>query len=178
MNSERKRLQRKPLIWNRSTCWYINENHKHTFRSEEIITLKGHENWGVGMAVASVVQSILRNDNSVKCISTLVKVTRNYCGILGSKIISIRRGGIRSTKKCSCHYHVLWVNEASERWSCWTCQTTKKNSSYCRLKESKKSWNNWQCNSFWFLLIKWTYVKPKLWFYTQNSSIHNFICNK
>lgn len=43
----------------------------------EVIKLKGYTSWAIGLSVASLVSSILRNTNNVHAVSTLVNVSIN-----------------------------------------------------------------------------------------------------
>lgn len=42
----------------------------------EVIKLKGYTSWAIGLSVASLASSILRNTNNVHAVSTSVKVCR------------------------------------------------------------------------------------------------------
>lgn len=49
--------------------------HKDVVNSAyEVIRLKGYTSWAVGVSVASLAYSILRNTNNVHAVSTLVNV--------------------------------------------------------------------------------------------------------
>lgn len=53
-----------------------NELHSEVVSSAyEVIKLKGYTNWAVGLSVASLASSILRNTNNVHAVSTLVNVS-------------------------------------------------------------------------------------------------------
>lgn len=41
----------------------------------EVIKLKGYTSWAIGLSVASLASSILRNTNNVHAVSTLVNVS-------------------------------------------------------------------------------------------------------
>lgn len=42
----------------------------------EVIRLKGYTSWAIGLSVATLVQTILRNTNNVFAVSTLVTVSK------------------------------------------------------------------------------------------------------
>lgn len=44
----------------------------------EVIKLKGYTSWAIGLSVAALVSSILRNTNNVHAVSTLVNVSINF----------------------------------------------------------------------------------------------------
>lgn len=45
-------------------------------RAYEVIRLKGYTSWAIGMSVADLVESILKNMHKVHPVSTLVQVRR------------------------------------------------------------------------------------------------------
>lgn len=45
-------------------------------RAYEVIKLKGYTSWAIGMSVADLVESILKNLHKVHPVSTLVQVSR------------------------------------------------------------------------------------------------------
>lgn len=47
-----------------------------TCRAYEVIKLKGYTSWAIGMSVADLVESILKNLHKVHPVSTLVQVSR------------------------------------------------------------------------------------------------------
>lgn len=54
------------------------EMHKHVVQSAyNVIKLKGYTNWAIGLSVASLVHSILKNSSNVHAVSVHVKV-KNY----------------------------------------------------------------------------------------------------
>ena len=44
------------------------------FSAYEIIKLKGYTSWAIGLSVATLITSLLRNQHNVFAVSTLVKV--------------------------------------------------------------------------------------------------------
>lgn len=53
-----------------------NSAHKQVVESAyEIIRLKGYTSWAIGLSVASLVRSILRNSGNVHAVSTCLKVS-------------------------------------------------------------------------------------------------------
>lgn len=44
----------------------------------EVIKLKGYTSWAIGLSVASLASSILRNTNNVHAVSTLVNVSIEF----------------------------------------------------------------------------------------------------
>lgn len=60
--------------------WF--ELHKEVVNSAyEVIRLKGYTSWAIGLSVASLASSILRNTNNVHAISTLVNVSDFFTNI-------------------------------------------------------------------------------------------------
>lgn len=54
------------------------ELHKEVVNSAyEVIKLKGYTSWAIGLSVASLASSILRNTSNVHAVSTLVNVSTN-----------------------------------------------------------------------------------------------------
>lgn len=41
----------------------------------DIIKMKGYTNWAIGLSVAALAQSILKNTNNIHAVSTCIKVT-------------------------------------------------------------------------------------------------------
>lgn len=57
--------------------WY--ELHSDVVNSAyEVIKLKGYTSWAIGLSVASLSSSILRNTSNIHAVSTLVKVSTYY----------------------------------------------------------------------------------------------------
>lgn len=53
-----------------------NELHSEVVNSAyEVIKLKGYTSWAIGLSVASLASSILRNTNNVHAVSTLISVS-------------------------------------------------------------------------------------------------------
>lgn len=53
-----------------------NELHGEVVKSAyEVIKLKGYTSWAIGLSVASLASSIIRNTNNVHAVSTSVKVS-------------------------------------------------------------------------------------------------------
>jgi L-lactate dehydrogenase len=46
-----------------------------SYSAYEVIKLKGYTSWAIGLSVAALAQSILRNGYNVHAVSTLVKVS-------------------------------------------------------------------------------------------------------
>lgn len=46
-------------------------------RAYEVIKLKGYTSWAIGMSVADLVESIMKNLHKVHPVSTLVQVRRS-----------------------------------------------------------------------------------------------------
>lgn len=56
-----------------------NELHTEVVNSAyEVIKLKGYTSWAIGLSVASLASSILRNTNNVHAVSTLVNVSHLF----------------------------------------------------------------------------------------------------
>lgn len=51
-----------------------------SYSAYEVIKLKGYTSWAIGMSVADLVESILKNLHKVHPVSTLVKVRIPYAG--------------------------------------------------------------------------------------------------
>jgi malate/lactate dehydrogenase len=49
----------------------------------EVIKLKGYTSWAIGLSVATLAQSVLRNGFNIHAVSTLVKVSTLLCLLLG-----------------------------------------------------------------------------------------------
>lgn len=63
-----------PLIGTSEDPEKWSELHKQVVESAyEVIRLKGYTSWAIGLSVASLAQTILRNSNNVHAVSTLVK---------------------------------------------------------------------------------------------------------
>lgn len=57
-----------------------NELHGEVVQSAyEVIKLKGYTSWAIGLSVAALASSILRNTNNVHAVSTSVKVSLITC---------------------------------------------------------------------------------------------------
>lgn len=64
-------------------------------RAYEVIKLKGYTSWAIGMSVADLVESIMKNLHKVHPVSTLVQV-RSRGAAWHSAACQISHGDIRS----------------------------------------------------------------------------------
>lgn len=54
-----------------------NELHKDVVNSAyEVIRLKGYTSWAIGLSVAAIAFSLLRNTNNIHAVSTLINVSK------------------------------------------------------------------------------------------------------
>lgn len=78
-----------------------NELHSEVVNSAyEVIKLKGYTSWAIGLSVATLASSILRNTNNVHAVSTLVNVSVKIYKInLFTEICNISTNSIRKRNK-------------------------------------------------------------------------------
>lgn len=66
-----------------------NELHSDVVNSAyEVIKLKGYTSWAIGLSVASLASSILRNTSNIHAVSTLVNVSSYYSIFFSQTLIS------------------------------------------------------------------------------------------
>lgn len=55
----------------------------------EVIKLKGYTNWAIGLSVADLTESLIRNMNRIHPVSTMVEVTDAHVHVLVKEFPSI-----------------------------------------------------------------------------------------
>lgn len=87
----------------------------------DVIKLKGYTSWAIGLSVASLASSILRNSNNVHAVSTYVKVSPSFllavftlalfrsCASLGFLVCSLHGFIVNNT--ASFHFHKLVMEQ-------------------------------------------------------------------
>lgn len=58
-----------------TNVWFTNIIVIISFSAYEMIRLKGYTSWAIGLSVANMTQTLLRNQKNVHAISTLAKVS-------------------------------------------------------------------------------------------------------
>ncbi|KAJ8985532.1 hypothetical protein NQ317_019915 [Molorchus minor] len=86
----------------------------------DIIKLKGYTSWGIGLSVASIVQTILRNSQNVHCLSVCIKglhdldfeVFLSLPAVLGSEgITNIVVQKLSPSERCSLKFSAAMMSE-------------------------------------------------------------------
>lgn len=60
----------------------------------DVIKLKGYTSWAIGLSVASLASSILRNSNNVHAVSTYVKVSPSF--VLAAFTLALFRSSLHA----------------------------------------------------------------------------------
>lgn len=85
-----------------------NEIHKKVVDGAyEVIKLKGYTSWAIGLSVANLASSILKNTNSIVAVSTLIKVVVSFFFLqTRTNLVFLSRANTESTRTFSSRCHV------------------------------------------------------------------------
>lgn len=107
-------------------------------RAYEVIKLKGYTSWAIGMSVADLVESIIKNMHKVHPVSTLVQVKRlvksyiiQFIGLHPhTEHCSSDRACMEWRMRCSWASLVSWATAAWQMWFTWPWRPKRRSS--CR----------------------------------------------